>query len=81
MRREIKTLQKEFGVTMIYVTHDQEEAFAMSDRIMVMRGGEIQQLDTPDALIDRPANAYVRQFVAENLQMKIDGLIRYRRGT
>ena len=81
MRREIKALQEEFGVTMIYVTHDQEAAFAMSDRIMVMRDGEIQQMDTPDALIDRPANDYVRQFVAENLQMKIDGLIRYRRGT
>ena len=81
MRREIKALQEEFGVTMIYVTHDQEEAFAMSDRIMVMRDGEIQQMDTPAALINRPANDYVRQFVAENLQMKIDGLIRYRRGT
>ena len=81
MRREIKALQEEYGVTMIYVTHDQEEAFAMSDRIMVMRDGEIQQLDTPEALIDRPANDYVRQFVAENLQMKIDGLIRYRRGS
>ena len=80
MRREIKQLQQEFGVTMIYVTHDQEEAFAMSDRIMVMRDGAIEQLDTPEALVERPANAFVRQFVAENLQMKIDALIRYRRG-
>lgn len=81
MRREIKALQEEYGVTMIYVTHDQEEAFAMSDRIMVMKDGQIQQLDVPEALIDHPANDFVREFVAENLQMKIDGLIRYRRGS
>lgn len=80
MRREIKSLQQEFGVTMIYVTHDQEEAFAMSDRIMVMRGGVIEQLDTPDVLVEQPANEFVRQFVSENLQSKIDALIRYRRG-
>lgn len=79
MRREIKELQKAFGVTMIYVTHDQEEAFAMSDRIMVMRNGMIEQLDTPDMLIAEPATDYVRSFVSDNLQMKIDALIRYRR--
>lgn len=80
MRREIKQLQEIFGVTMIYVTHDQEEAFAMSDRIMVMRDGAIEQLDTPEALVDHPATDYVREFVTENLQTKIDALIRYRRG-
>lgn len=80
MRREIKNLQNEFGVTMIYVTHDQEETFAMSDRIMVMRDGEIQQLDTPEMLVEQPQTPYVREFVADNLQMKIDALIRYRRG-
>ncbi len=79
MRREIKALQTEYGVTMIYVTHDQEEAFAISDRIMVMQDGQIQQLDTPEALIERPANDFVKSFVADNLQQKIDGLIRYRR--
>ena len=81
MRREIKQLQAEFGVTMIYVTHDQEEAFAMSDRIMVMREGTIEQLDTPQVLVEQPTNEFVRQFVADNLQMKIDALIRYRRGS
>ena len=80
MRKEIKELQRAFGVTMIYVTHDQEEAFAMSDRIMVMRDGQIEQLDAPEALVDRPSTEFVRQFVAENLQMKIDALLRYRRG-
>ncbi len=79
MRKEIKALQAESGVTMIYVTHDQEEAFAMSDRIMVMRDGRIEQLDTPDAIVDSPANDYVKQFVGDNLAMKLEALSRYRR--
>lgn len=81
MRREIKQLQKDLGVTMVYVTHDQEEAFAMSDRIMVMRDGAIEQLDAPEMLVENPSNDFVRQFVTENLQMKIDALIHYRRGS
>lgn len=80
MRKEIKALQEESGVTIIYVTHDQEEAFAMSDRIMVMNDGQIEQLSTPEELIEAPANAFVKEFVTDNLQMKIDALIRYRRG-
>lgn len=80
MRKEIKALQEESGVTMIYVTHDQEEAFAMSDRIMVMNDGQIEQLSTPEELIEAPANDFVKEFVTDNLQMKIDALIRYRRG-
>lgn len=80
MRKEIKALQAESGVTMIYVTHDQEEAFAMSDRIMVMRGGRIEQLDTPDAIVDTPANGYVKEFVGDNLAMKLEALSRYGRG-
>ena len=81
MRRQIKALQEEFGVTMIYVTHDQEEAFAMSDRIMVMRDGAIEQIASPEELVEKPASEFVRQFVVENLQMKIDALTRYRRGS
>ena len=80
MRREIKALQAEFGVTMIYVTHDQEEAFAMSDRIMVMRDGLIEQFSTPEELVDAPASDFVRSFVVENLNAKIEALTRYRRG-
>ncbi len=79
LREEIKALQREAGVTIIYVTHDQEEAFAMSDRIMVMRDGSIEQLGTPDELVDHPANDFVREFVADNLQQKIDALVKYRR--
>ena len=74
MRREIKALQQEFGVTMIFVTHDQEEAFALSDRIMVMRGGQIEQIAPPTELIDHPATAYVREFISEQLQSKIEAL-------
>ena len=64
---------------MIYITHDQEEAFAMSDRIMVMREGTIQQLDTPAGIVDHPANEYVERFVLHNIQLKIDSLIQYAR--
>lgn len=77
LRVELKELQKKFGTTMIYVTHDQEEAFAMSDRIMVMSEGRIKQLDTPHNIIDNPADDYVRQFVIKNIQMKIDSLVKF----
>ena len=77
MRREIKALQKEFGVTVIFVTHDQEEAFALSDRIMVMRDGKIEQIAPPSELIDHPATEYVREFVSEQLQSKIEALSQF----
>lgn len=77
LRREIKDIQKEYGSTMIYITHDQEEAFALSDRIMVMEAGRIHQLDTPEELVAHPADDYVRRFVVENLQIKVDSLTRF----
>ena len=77
LREEIKNIQKKFNSTMIYITHDQEEAFALSDRIMVMNHGTIQQLDTPESIIAEPANDYVREFVLENLRRKIDSLVQY----
>ena len=77
LRAELKRIQKEFGTTMIYITHDQEEAFAMSDRIMVMREANIVQLDTPENIINNPADDYVREFVLENLHTKIDSLMKY----
>lgn len=76
LRAELKRIQKEFGTTMIYITHDQEEAFAMSDRIMVMREANIVQLDTPENIIDNPADDYVKTFVIKNLQIKIDSLLK-----
>ncbi len=77
LREELKKIQTEFGTTMIYITHDQEEAFALSDRIMVMREAQLVQLDTPMALIESPANDYVREFVIGNLQTKIKSLVRF----
>lgn len=77
LRAELKKIQKDFGTTMIYITHDQEEAFAMSDRIMVMREANIVQLDTPQNIVDHPADDYVKNFVLRNLQIKIDSLVKY----
>lgn len=77
LRAELKRLQAAFGTTMIYVTHDQEEAFALSDRIMILDRGEISQIDTPSAICASPANDYVRTFVLDNLQAKIDSLAQF----
>ena len=80
MRAELKSIQAAFGTTMIYVTHDQEEAFALSDRIMVMERGTIRQLDTPEHIVAAPADEYVKRFVLDNLQLKIDSLQRFVQG-
>jgi len=63
MQVELKLLQSEVGVTFIYVTHDQEEALSMSDRIAVMLDGKVQQLDAPEGVYDRPASAFVAGFI------------------
>lgn len=63
MQIELKRLQKQLGITFIYITHDQEEALNMSDRIAVMKNGVFQQLGTPAEIYDRPHNAYVATFV------------------
>jgi iron(III) transport system ATP-binding protein len=63
MRREIKELQRSIGVTSLYVTHDQEESLTMSDRIIVMSSGRIEQEATPDELYDYPANRFVANFI------------------
>lgn len=68
MRVEIRQLQRANGTTSVYVTHDQEEAFSISDRVAIMHAGRIMQLDTPEILYQRPANAFVARFVGfENL--------------
>jgi ABC-type Fe3+/spermidine/putrescine transport system ATPase subunit len=77
LRREIKRIQAQFHSTMVYITHDQEEAFALSDRIMVMDQGLIHQLDAPETIIRNPADSFVREFVIDNLQLKIDSLVKY----
>lgn len=79
LRRELKDIQKRYGTTMIYVTHDQEEAFALSDRVMVMQEAKVVQIDTPQEIVDHPANDYVQSFVNDNIQLKLDSLIKFAR--
>ena len=66
MQIELQTLQRQLGITFVLVTHDQEEALSMSDRICIMRGGRIVQSGTPDALYDQPVNRYVADFVGKS---------------
>jgi putative spermidine/putrescine transport system ATP-binding protein len=66
LQLEIRQLHRQLGVTLVYVTHDQAEALTMSDRIAVFKGGRIRQLAAPEALYERPADAFVAQFVGEN---------------
>ena len=65
MQLELKHLQTSLGITFVYVTHDQEEALTMSDRIVLMRQGRIAQVGTPRELYDRPASRYVADFIGE----------------
>ncbi len=66
MQLEIKHIHQTLGVTFVFVTHDQSEALTMSDRIAVFDRGVIQQIDTPSALYEKPANAFVASFIGEN---------------
>ena len=73
MQRELKRIQQEVGITFIYVTHDQEEALTMSDKIVVMNAGKIEQIGTPLEIYNEPANAYVARFIGES--NIIDGIM------
>ena len=77
LRAELKRIQREMGTTMIYITHDQEEAFALSDRIMVMGNAKIHQLAAPKEILTAPADDYVKTFVIDNLKIKIDSLMEF----
>ena len=66
MQGELKKIQKEVGITFIYVTHDQEEALTMSDTVVVMNGGEIQQIGTPVDIYNEPENRFVAEFIGES---------------
>ncbi len=70
MQYEIKHIHENLGVTVVYVTHDQSEALTMSNRIAVFNDGVIQQLAAPDALYERPENAFVAQFIGENNKLR-----------
>ena len=66
MQIELKRIQKSVGITFIYVTHDQEEALSMSDTVVVLNDGEIQQMDTPLNIYNEPKNAFVADFIGES---------------
>ena len=66
MQNELKTIQRAIGITFVYVTHDQEEALSMSDTIVVMADGEIQQIGTPTDIYNEPKNAFVADFIGES---------------
>jgi spermidine/putrescine transport system ATP-binding protein len=78
MQKELKELQQTLGITFVLVTHDQEEAFTMSDRVVVMNDGRIEQVGSPREIYEEPANLYVARFVGEiNV---LDGTITGHRG-
>lgn len=72
MRFEIKKLQKEFNFTIIFVTHDQSEAMALSDRMLVMDMGKVVQIGTPTELYNRPANRFVHSFLGQSNFTEVD---------
>lgn len=70
MQIELKRLQRKLGITFVYVTHDQEEALSMSDRVVVMNKGKVQQLGTPREIYEQPANLFVAKFIGEINQLE-----------
>ncbi len=79
MQLELKTLQREVGITFIYVTHDQEEALTMSDRIAVMNKGVVLQIGVPEEIYERPANRFVADFIGET--NFLDGVVKGQNGS
>lgn len=75
MQQELKRLQKKLGITFIYITHDQEEAINMSDRIVVMRNGRFEQIGTPNDIYYRPETSYVADFVGNANIIRMDGRV------
>ena len=71
LRKVIKQVQQQTGATVIYITHDQEEAFTLSDRIMVMSEGKIEQIGTPKEIFHHPSNDFVEGFVVDHLKQKL----------
>ena len=72
MRNELRALQRQTGITFLFVTHDQEEALDMSDRICVLGDGIIQQIGTPDDIYENPANRFVADFIGDTNFMDVD---------
>ncbi len=80
MRIEIRTLQRRLGTTAIYVTHDQMEAMTMSDLIVVMNAGRIEQVGAPIEVYDRPANLFVATFIGSPAMNLIEGVLEHEGG-
>lgn len=80
VRNELRSLQKELGLTTVFVTHDQDEAISVADRIVVMSNGKIEQIGTPEDIYERPANRFVAEFIGESnfLSGEADGDGRFR---
>lgn len=78
MQIELKRIQKSVGITFIYVTHDQEEALSMSDTVVVLNNGEIQQMDSPINIYNEPKNAFVADFIGESNIIKAKMLEDYK---
>ena len=74
MQLELKELQREVGITFIFVTHDQEEALTMSDRIAVFNHGRIEQLGTPREIYENPQSSFVSEFVGQTNKLTLDGI-------
>ncbi|MCZ4353237.1 ABC transporter ATP-binding protein [Roseovarius aestuarii] len=74
MRDELRSLQRDTGITFVFVTHDQEEALDMSDRIAVLGSGEVQQIGTPSKVYEEPANKFVADFIGETNFLDVDVL-------
>jgi len=81
MRAEISRLQHDLGVTTVYVTHDQVEAMTMGDRVAVMRKGELQQVDDPQTLYDRPLNLFVGGFIGSPAMNMLEATLEHSNGT
>jgi multiple sugar transport system ATP-binding protein len=81
MRAEIARIQRNLGVTTIYVTHDQSEAMTLGDRVCVLRGGRLQQVDRPQVLYDRPANLFVAGFIGSPAMNLVEAELAVRDGT
>lgn len=74
LRNKIRELNKKFNITMIFITHDQEEAFSISDRVMIMNDGSIEQIDEPSEIFKHPASKYVEDFVVNHLKEKVTSI-------
>ena len=78
LRAELRELHRTLGITVVLVTHDQDEALDLSDRVAVMRAGRVQQVATPRVLYERPASAFVAGFIGESNLLRRRGALRGR---